>query len=183
MPRQSLWRDASALPVQLSTSATSNSPADAYAIIASGASSPNYIISYVNGPLTVASPITPTSSRSRAADGFITMLYHEVLGRGPEPSGFDYWMSRWLSGASPMRVMQGFAHSVERLALVHEGREPAIPLRLAYSDALRASRQAARQPMIAPAGPMALRKSSHARASKVGVLSHAHAQPRGAGRA
>jgi hypothetical protein len=170
-------------PVQLSTSATSNSPAGAYPIIASGASSPDYTISYVDGTLTVASPATPTNPRARSAGAFVTTLYNEVLGRNPEPSGFQYWTNRWLSGGWPTSIMQQFARSAERLALVRAGRAPTIPLRVAYSDALRASRQAARQPMIAPAGPMALLNSSHAEANTVGVLAHAHARPRGAGRA
>jgi hypothetical protein len=166
-------------PVQPSTSATSDSPAGAYPIIASGASSPDYTISYVDGTLTVASPATPMNPRARSADAFVTTLYNEVLGRNPEPSGFAYWTNRWLGSASPMSIMQGFARSAERLALVSAGRAPTIPLRVAYSDALRASRQAARQTMIAPAGPMALLESSHARASTVGVHPRAHARPRG----
>jgi len=44
-------------PVSLTTTATVNSPAGTYPIVASGASSPNYAITFVNGTLTV----TPAS--------------------------------------------------------------------------------------------------------------------------
>jgi len=170
-------------PVNLSTSATSNSPAGAYPIAASGASSSDYAISYVNGTLTIAPYVPPAKPRYRAADGFATTLYNEILGRGPEPSGFQFWMRRYLAGASTRGIWQGFVRSPERVALDQQGREPTIPLKVAYSDALRAARQAAAQPAIAPAGPLALRKSSHARASTGGVLPYVHARPRGAGRA
>jgi len=170
-------------PVNLSTSATSNSPAGAYPIAASGASSSDYAISYVNGTLTIAPYVPPAKPRYRAADGFVTTLYNEILGRGPEPSGFQFWMRRYLAGASTRGIWQGFVRSPERVALDQQGREPTIPLKVAYSDALRAARQAAAQPAIAPAGPLALRKSSHARASTGGVLPYVHARPRGAGRA
>ena len=170
-------------PVNLSTSATSNSPAGAYPIAASGASSSDYAISYVNGTLTIAPYVPPAKPRYRAADGFVTTLYNEILGRGPEPSGFQGWMRRYLAGASTRGIWQGFVRSPERVALDQQGREPTIPLKVAYSDALLAARQAAAQPAIAPAGPLALRKSSHARASTGGVLPYVHARPRGAGRA
>jgi len=43
-------------PVSLTTSATSNSPPGTYTIVASGATSPDYAIAFVNGVLTVTAP-------------------------------------------------------------------------------------------------------------------------------
>ena len=170
-------------PVHLATSATDNSPAGAYPITASGASSPNYTIHYVNGTLTVAPPVTPATAAARSAYGFVTTLYVEILGRMPEPLGFYYWTGRRLHGFSSRSIWLGIARSPERNNLEQEGRAPTIPLNVAYNDALRAGRQAAKLTMVAPAGPLALRKPSHARASTGGVHYGGHARPRGAGRA
>jgi hypothetical protein len=169
-------------PVVLSTSATSDSPAGAYAILVSGGSSPDYTIRYVDGTLTIAPPATPATSQARAAQGFVTSLYQDVLGRGAEPSGLRYWKRQFL-GHLPSRVIWGlFGRSKERRHLEREGRAPTIPLGVAYADALRASRRAARQPMIAPAGTLALRRLSHARARTEGVLPHGDARLRVVGR-
>ena len=56
---------------------------------------------------------------------------------------------------------------------------PTIPLPVAYNDALRAAKQAGKQPMVAPAGPLVLRKASLAAVKPVGVLRpvHGHARP------
>jgi hypothetical protein len=74
-------------PVHLGTPATSNYQPGAYAIIASSASSPDYVITFVNGTLTAAPPVPPTQPRARAMDGFLTTLYSEILGRGPDSLG------------------------------------------------------------------------------------------------
>ena len=151
-------------PVVLSTTATSDSPAGAYAITASGAGSPNYSIVYADGTLTIAPPTTPATPRGRAAYGFVTTLYEEVLGRGAEPTGLHYWTREYL-GRLPMRIIWSlFARSRERLGLEAEGRAPTIPLHVAYKDALRAARRAARRRSGRPA-PMALLTSRHAQAS------------------
>ena len=164
-------------PVVLSTSATSDSPADAYAILVSDASSSNYTIRYVHGTLTIAPPATPATSQARAAQGFVTTLYQDVLGRGAEPSGLRYWKRQFL-GHLPSRAIWGlFGRSKERRGLEREGKAPTIPLGAAYQDALRASRRAARQPKVVPAGPVALLTSRHARASTDGVQVHGPARP------
>ena len=147
-------------PAHLSTAATSNSPAGAYAITAFGASSSDYAIGYVDGTLTVAPPVTPTNPRVRGAQSLVTTLYNQILGQGPDPTGLHYWTNRRLHGASKKSIMRALVRSSKSHA-------PAL-------------RTAARQPMIAPAGPMALLKSSHAKASTVGVLPHVHAGPRAA---
>ena len=128
-------------PVELATSATSNSQAGAYPITVGGASPPDYTINYLNGTLTVDPYVPPDRPRYRAAAGFVTTLYNQVLGRGPEPAGFYFWMRQYLVGESPLRIMQGFARSPERHTLDMEGREPSIPLRVAYHDALAAAHE------------------------------------------
>ena len=131
-------------PVELATSATSNSQAGAYPITVGGASSPDYTINYLNGTLTVDPYVPPDRPRYQAAAAFVTTLYNQVLGRGPEPVGFKVWERRYLVGESPLRITQGFARSTERATLVKEGRAPSIPLRVVYNDALAAAGRAAR---------------------------------------
>ena len=114
-------------PVELATSATSNSQAGAYPITVGGASSPDYTINYFNGTLRVDPYVPPDRPRYQAAAAFVTTLYNQALGRGPEPVGFKSWERRYLVGESPLRIMQGFARSTERATLVKEGRAPASP--------------------------------------------------------
>ena len=161
-------------PVHLATSATDNSPAGSYSITASGASSADYASSYRDGTLTIAAYVPPAIPKDRSAVGFVTTLYHEVLARGPEPSGLAYWMKRYLRPVPTSSIMHGFALSKERRTLQKEGRTPSFPLPVAYNDALRAARQAARQPTVAPAGPLAVRKASHATVKPVGVPRQVH---------
>ena len=70
-------------PLQLATSATSNSPAGTYAITIGGASSPDYAISYLGGNVTVDPYVPPARSRSRAAAAFVTTLYATLGGGRP----------------------------------------------------------------------------------------------------
>ncbi len=74
-------------PVALGTSATSNSESGTYLITAIGASSTDYVIRYVAGTMTVEPPATPATAQGRAAQGFVTTLYAEVLGRGRNRRG------------------------------------------------------------------------------------------------
>jgi hypothetical protein len=168
-------------PVHLATSATDNSPAGSYPISASGASSADYAISYRDGMMTIAAYLPPPIPQVQSAAAFVTTLYNKILARGPEPKGLAYWMKRYLRPVPTSSIFQGFARSKERRALQKEGRAPSIPLPEAYDDALLAARQAARQTMVAPAGPLALRKASHATVNPVGVSRrlHVHARPAG----
>ncbi len=137
-----------ASPVVLDTSATSNSPAGVYAITASGASPPNYNIHYVNGTLTIDPPVTPTTPKARAAYGFVTTLYEEILGRGAEPTGLHYWTREYLGRLPTRTIWSLFARSPERLGLETEGRAPTIPLNVAYKDAVRNARRASHRPTV-----------------------------------
>jgi hypothetical protein len=76
--------------------------------------------------------------------------------------------------------MQWFAHSPELRLLKREGLAAKIPLRVAFADALRALRGGGGPSVVAPAGPLALLKSSRVGASAVGVLPGARARPRAA---
>jgi trimeric autotransporter adhesin len=129
-------------PVQLVTTATSNSPAGAYAIIPSGAGASNYAISYVDGTMNVSSYIPLPSPKGRAADSFIATLYEQVLGRGPEPSGLQYWVGKRLKGMPQKQIWRQFVKSVERHALEAAGLAPSIPVGVAYTDAVRADQSA-----------------------------------------
>ena len=148
-----------ATPVVLDTSATSDSPTGVYPITASGASSPDYTIGYVNGTLTIAAPVTPATPRARAANGFVTTLYEEVLGRGAESPGLRYWTREYLGRTPPSVIWLLFARSPERLGLEKEGRSPTIPLCVAYSDAVRNSRRASHRPTVVADDTLHLRHS------------------------
>jgi subtilisin-like proprotein convertase family protein len=65
-------------PVSLATTATASSPAGTYPITASGATSPNYTIAFVNGTLTVtsSSPTNPIVTWAKPAD----IVYGTALG-------------------------------------------------------------------------------------------------------
>jgi hypothetical protein len=152
--------------VQLATSATSDSPAGTYAITVGGASAPNYAISFLNGTLTVAPFVPPARPRARAAAAFVTTLYLELLGQGPTPSGLQFWMSRYLAGVPRIRILNGFVRMPERRFLVQQGLAPDTPLRVAFKDAVRAARQAARPSISLPAGLLALSKAGLTRPVK-----------------
>ncbi|MDG3006403.1 MBG domain-containing protein [Paludisphaera mucosa] len=143
-------------PVRLSTPVTDDCPAGSYPIVASGADSPNYSVRYVDGVMTVEPYVPPANPVVRAADAYIATIYVDVLGRQPEPSGLDFWMSRTVADRSPLKVFQSLSRSPERIALVRSGQAPKIPLRVAYANALRAARQSVVRQGAVPAGPAAL---------------------------
>jgi hypothetical protein len=107
-------------PLRLSTTATAESPAGAYPIIGSGASSPDYTISYGVGNVTVAAPTSP----GRVA--FLNTLYWNILGRAPEPSGMAAWLQSMANGLAPMKVFQQIYFSPEAVALRARRMAPAI---------------------------------------------------------
>jgi hypothetical protein len=141
-------------PVQLSAPNTQGLPAGSYTIVASGASSPDYVITFVNGTLTV-SPISqpatvgtgtqPATSSAQAATSFVTTLYHEILGRAPEPAGLQYWRRRLLGGMSPRNVAHAIERSPEYLAETHSASLRSIPFRVVDQHAQQARQQAIRE--------------------------------------
>lgn len=50
---------------------------------------------------------------SSPANGYITSLYGNMLGRNPDSSGLSYWNNAYNNGASPGQIQQGFAQSPE----------------------------------------------------------------------
>lgn len=44
---------------------------------------------------------------------FITLLYRNVLGREPDPSGLNYWSAQFDDGATHVQVLLGFSESAE----------------------------------------------------------------------
>ncbi|MFV0522896.1 MAG: DUF4214 domain-containing protein [Acidimicrobiales bacterium] len=47
---------------------------------------------------------------------FVDLVYRNVLGRGPDPSGFTYWNGRLAAGLSRGALMAGFSDSAEMVA-------------------------------------------------------------------
>ena len=45
------------------------------------------------------------------------LLYLSLLGRGPDPSGEDYWTARLQGPQTPIQVANGFTGSTEGLSL------------------------------------------------------------------
>ena len=52
-------------------------------------------------------------SRNTSADTYVSDLYTMFMGRDPDPSGFDYWLSQMSSGASRDSIFNGFSGSEE----------------------------------------------------------------------
>jgi uncharacterized protein YkwD len=48
------------------------------------------------------------------ASGWVVGMYHDLLGRDPDPQGLSYWVARLAAGANPADVAYGFAASAER---------------------------------------------------------------------
>jgi hypothetical protein len=88
-----------------------------------------------------------------------------------------------MRGTPERPIFDGFVRSPERRRLDQEGRAPTIKLPVAFADAVQAGRDAARQPMVRPAGPLALRKSGHAERSPGVILPFVLAGPQRAARA
>jgi hypothetical protein len=139
-----------ATPVTLTTAATPGSPAGTYAIMASGAASPDYTITFSSGTLTVTpapatspSPTTtPPASITGPRAAFVATLYNDVLGRNPEPAGLRYWVRRLAVGKPALDVARGIWTSPEHRSLVRSGVAPRIGFWHAFADALRAGRAA-----------------------------------------
>jgi hypothetical protein len=128
-------------PARLSTVATQSSPAGKYPIVVDSAASPDYTISYVDGTLTIISPVV-SSRIGRARVAVVTTLYRDILARLPEPAGLHYWR-RALAGHSTITsVAVAIAHSTEHRALVLSHRAPRISLATAVGDAKRAGQRA-----------------------------------------
>ena len=128
-------------PVVLSTTAVAYSPPGRYAIVATGAASPDYVITFVNGTLTVTQPL---ARHERGGVAFVTTLYADVLGRATEPAGLRFWLGRLDVGARVGNIARQIWTSREHRSLVRQHAAPKIGLATAFNDAIRAWRRAAR---------------------------------------
>jgi hypothetical protein len=128
-------------PVILSTTAAAYSPPGRYEIVARGAASPDYVITFVNGWLTVAQPKT---RHERGCVAFVTSLYRDVLGRTAEPAGLRFWMRRMDSGARVNNVAHQIWTSREHRSLVRQNVAPKIRPLAVFNNAIRAWNTAAR---------------------------------------
>ncbi len=140
-----------ATPITLATTATASSTTGLYPITASGASSHDYAIAFVNGLLAVP-PSTTTSGPGQIA--FVTSLYRDILGRAPEFTGLDYWLERLAGGMTRAEVVREFFGSAERERLQREHKAPKIKPNAALADAIQAQR-------LADAPPAALTEPDH----------------------
>jgi uncharacterized repeat protein (TIGR01451 family) len=85
---------------------------------------------------------------------FVTVLYHEMLGRDPLPRGLRYWYTRLAAGAPPVSVARAIWRSHEHRSLRHQHLAPPIRSRRALADALRAKRFDTQSVSSHTAGPL-----------------------------
>jgi hypothetical protein len=142
-------------PVVLVAAANPFSPVGIYAIVARGASSPDYAITCLPGTLTVTPPPAALSAADQGWMAFATTLYQEVLGRDPEASGLAFWARALDRGASPTTVASAIWNSPEHLRLLATGRAPRVTLATALTDAQAAGRVAFQLASNSPRGPLA----------------------------
>ena len=102
-------------PVQLSAPSPAVVPAGSYPIVASGASSPDYRITFVSGNLVVTPKSLPAAAPVQAATTYLSTLYADLFGRSPDPAGLRYWRRRLHGGLSPYKVALAFERSREYL--------------------------------------------------------------------
>ncbi|HEY2154228.1 MAG TPA: Ig-like domain repeat protein, partial [Isosphaeraceae bacterium] len=135
------------------TTATAASHVGFYPITAGGLASANYAITYVAGAMAVTPPPAGVSPADQGGMAFVTTLYEEILGRGPDPAGLAFWVQVLDRGVTPATVAVAFWNSPEHVFLVATNRAPRIALATALADA-----QAARAIAfgLAPRGPLSL---------------------------
>jgi predicted outer membrane repeat protein len=127
-------------PVILSTTAEAYSPPGRYEIVASGAVSSDYTISYVSGTLTVTQP---QARYERGCVAFLTTLYRNMLGRTAEPAGLHFWMGRMEAGSRVNHIARQIWTSHEHRSLVRHHAAPKMSALAAFNQAVRAWGKAA----------------------------------------
>ena len=130
-------------PATLTTTAAAGSITGFYSIVAGGASSPDYTITYVNGVLTVPLSVT-TSSPGWIA--FVTTLYRVILNRTPDAPGLDYWLRRLTDGTTRAEVNQEFYKTAEYRTLKAEHKAPKISQKTSLAEAIHADKLASVPP-------------------------------------
>lgn len=91
-----------------------------------------------------------------ARDAFVAELYSDNLGRAPDASTLKSLSGRLAAGASLASVVKSVWGSAEHKTLVKEGVVRPITFQQAFTDALRAGRQAARLHRP-PTGPVTIK--------------------------
>ena len=61
--------------------------------------------------------------------GFVDLLYENVLGRGPDPAGFETWLSAMAGGMSRSEIVLGFSEAPENIQLTRSAVEQGIWMR------------------------------------------------------
>jgi len=90
-------------------------------ISAGGAASLDYTITFRSGTFNVT-PVGPTVNPppgllNRARTTFTSSLYHNLLGRDPEPAGLRFWIKRLSAGTPAKRVVTAVWRSPEHRSL------------------------------------------------------------------
>jgi hypothetical protein len=114
--------------------------------------------------MTVTAPPAGASPATQGRTAFATALYHEVLGRNPDPGGLAFWVRTLDRGASPTAVASVIWNSPEHVRLLATGRAPRIPLATALTDAQAAGRVAFQLASNSPRGPLATAGAKGAKA-------------------
>ncbi len=140
-------------PLVLSTSAQAYSLPGNYAIAATGAASPDYKITLVDGTVTVAPPASALERRELA---FLSTMYKETLGRALEPPAARYWIGQFAAGAKRRAVARRIWSSPEHRAVMHEHRHPAASFHIAFQRAIRSWNLAVTPTSSRPGGPLSL---------------------------
>jgi aryl-phospho-beta-D-glucosidase BglC (GH1 family) len=61
--------------------------------------------------------------------GFVDLLYNNVLGRDPDPAGFQNWLNVMANGVSRSTVVLGFSESLENIELTRSAVEQGLWVR------------------------------------------------------
>ena len=141
-------------PVTLATTANPFGAVGPYAIVAAGATSPDYSISFRPGILDVIPPPPGATPLALARAAGVTTLYEEILGRAPDAAGFGLWVAALGRGTPLSAVARAFWASPERSILVATNRAPRIALVTAIRDAQAAGRVASWLDWTLPKGPL-----------------------------
>lgn len=108
--------------------------------------------------------VTPPIGRlERARIAFVTTLYHELLGRDPEPQGLKYWVQRLAAGVPFVRIALAFWLSPEHRDLEREHRDTGVNLRTAFDDSVRVWRESLVKESVHPVGPRSLMRTQRHR--------------------
>lgn len=140
-------------PAILSTPAGLASSVGTYLIDVSGATSPNYVIQFVRGTLSVTAPtnppvdmiptnppidVAPAKPIVQGRIAFVTSLFNSLLLVSPGPTDIAYWQGQFNAGKSFRYVTFAINRSIARRAVLRSHHGAGISLQSAYRQALKA---------------------------------------------